>query len=172
MSRLALALVLATPLTSVAADAPRAELFGGYSYLHTSDTSLHGFQTGLDFGLGHSFGLELAVNGHYGSTDDFDVSQSTLLAGPRYAWRGDSITPFLTVLGGIVRRRVSIDVFDATISESETNAAGAAAAGLDVRLASRWALRLEGGVLVSEGPGDGEWDPRATLAVVYRIGSR
>ncbi|HET9314499.1 MAG TPA: outer membrane beta-barrel protein, partial [Vicinamibacteria bacterium] len=143
MSRLALALALATPLTAAAADVPRAELFGGYSYLHSSDTSLHGFQAGVDFGLGHSFGLELAVNGHYGSTDDFDVSRTTLMAGPRYAWRGDSITPFLTLLGGVVRRSASIDVFEATISESETAAAGAAAAGLDVRLASRWALRLE-----------------------------
>jgi hypothetical protein len=172
MSRLALALVLATPLTAAAADAPKAELFGGYSYLHSRDTSLHGFQAGLDYGIGHSFGLELVVNGHYGATSEVDLSRSTLLAGPRYAWRGDSITPYLVLLGGVVRTSASIDVFEATISESETEAAGALAAGLDVKVASRWALRVEGGVLVSEGPGDGEWDPRATLAVVYRIGGR
>jgi hypothetical protein len=172
MSRLVLALALATPLTAAAADVPRAELFGGYSYLHSSDTSLHGFQTGLDYGLGRSFGLELAVNGNYGSTSEFDISRTSLLAGPRYAWRGDSISLFVTLLGGVVRTQESIDVFEATISESRTDGAGALAAGLDVKLASRWAVRVEGGVLVSEGPGDGHWDPRATLAFVYRIGSR
>jgi hypothetical protein len=146
-------------------------------------TSLHGFQAGLDYSLGHSFGLELAVNGHYGSLEGVDLSRGTIFAGPRYAWRGDSITPFVTLLGGVVRTTASIEVFDVSIGESDTDPAGALAAGLDVKLKSRWALRLEGAVLVSEGPKGAEplgdlleeelkWDPRATLAVVYRIGSR
>jgi hypothetical protein len=104
------------------------------------------------------------------------------MAGPRYAWRGGSVTPFVSLLGGIVRTSEGFDVFEASISMSETDAAGALALGVDVKLAARWALRLEGGVLVTEGmkdagPAEGfgeelKWDPRATVAVVYRIGSR
>ena len=64
---------------------------------------------------------------------------------------------FLTLLGGVVHRTASIDVFEATISESETAAAGAAAAGLDVKLASRWALREGSDELMSVGSWAADW---------------
>lgn len=172
MTRFALALALATPLTAAAADAPRAEIFGGYSHARHQSKETDGFLGAVDVSLGQSLGVEVSLSGHYRSEGDEDFSWTTLMAGPRYAWRGERFTPFLVAGAGVVRSSTGIEVFDVSISESQTDFAAAAGAGLDFAFARSWAMRVQVDSVFSW-PEDGtEADPRASIGIVYRAGSR
>lgn len=172
MPRLILTVVLLAPLGAAAADAPQAELFGGYSYAHSGEESLHGWNGAVDVSLGRSFGVEASVSGHYGSELGTDLSQHSLLLGPRFAWRGDRLTPFVHALGGVVRSSAGIEVFDVSISESDTDFGGAFGAGLDLGVGRSWAVRLQGEYLLRMAESETEGDPRASVGIVYRAGRR
>jgi hypothetical protein len=171
MSRLTLLLLLALPLPVLAADAPRAELSGGYAYAHVDRANLHGGYGALDLSLGSSFGLEVSGGLQSGTADGTDVDRTTLLAGPRFVWRRGGPTPFVYALGGIVRDSSGIDVFDVSIRVKETNAAGVLGGGLDLPLGRRWAVRVQADYLLQGGEGDSE-ATRAAVGIVYRAGAR
>jgi len=172
MSRLALVLAVGMPLTAAAADAPRAELSGGYSYARSGDESLNGWNGALDYSLGRSLGLEASVSGHYGSELGTDVNLQSLFLGPRFAWRGDRLTPFVHALGGVVRSSAGIDVFDVSIRETDTDLGGALGAGIDVGVGRRWGIRLQGDYVLRRAASETESDPRASVGLVYRAGQR
>jgi hypothetical protein len=172
MTRLVLALALATPLAAAAADAPRIEIFAGYSHARHESKETDGFLAAVDVGLGRSLGLELAVSGHYRSEGGESFSWTTLLAGPRYAWRGDRLTPFVHAEGGLVRSSAGIEVFDVSIRETATDFAAGVGGGLDIAFARSWAVRVQADYVFSW-PEDGtEADPRASVGLVYRAGRR
>ena len=64
------------------------------------------------------------------------------MAGPRVTFGGGRLRPFVHVIGGVVRSKASISVFDVEISESSTDFGGAAGGGFDLGFGERWALRL------------------------------
>jgi hypothetical protein len=172
MSRLLLAIALCAPLPALAADAPRAELFGGYSYTRNDGASLHGWTGALAYNLGRSFGLEASASGHYGSAGGTDTSQTSLLLGPRLARRGETFTPFLHALGGLVRSSEGIDVFEVSIRQHETDPGGVLGAGLDVAIGRRWAVRLQGDYTFTKAELETRTEPRAAIGIVYRAGAR
>lgn len=171
MSKLVLLVSLALPLPAFAQDAPRAELSGGYAYARIDKLNLHGGYGALDVSLGRSLGLEVQGAFQSGGADGADVDRTTLLAGPRFAWRRGGVTPFLHALGGVVRDSSGIDVFDVSIRVKETNAAGVLGGGVDVPLGARWAVRVQADYLLQGGEGDSE-ATRAAVGLVYRAGSR
>ena len=170
MSKVILLLALALPVPALAQDAPRVEVSAGYAYARASQADLHGGYGALDVSLTRSFGLELSGSFQSGSVDGTDIDRGTLLAGPRFVWRRGGVTPFVHVLGGVVRESSGIDVFDVSIRVKRTDAAGAVGGGVDVPLGRSWALRLQGDYIVRGGE-DSEAS-RASLGVVYRAGSR
>lgn len=170
MSKVILLLALALPLPALAQDVPRVEASAGYAYARASQVDLHGGYGALDVSLGRSFGLELSAAFQTGSVDGTDIDRGTLLAGPRFVWRRGGVTPFLHVLGGVIRESRGVDVFDVSIRVKRTDAAGALGAGVDVPLGRSWALRLQADYIVRGGE-DSEAS-RASLGVVYRSGAR
>lgn len=172
MVRLVLAVALAAPTAAAAAEAPRAEVFGGYSHARHVSQETDGFQAGLDVSLGQSLGLEVSVSGHYKSELGNDLSWTSVFAGPRYAWRGERLTPFLHAQGGVVRSSAGIEVFDVSISEKDTGLGGIFGGGLDFGFARSWALRLQADYVLSHFDDGTEGDPRAALGIVYRAGRR
>ena len=80
------------------------------------------------------------------------------------------LTPFVHALGGVVRESSGVDVFDVSIREKRTDAAGALGAGVDVPLGRSWALRVQGDYIVRGGE-DSEAS-RASAGIVYRAGAR
>ena len=114
------ALVLSVP--AMAQDAPKTEVFGGYSYFHSDGGgSLHGWNGSVNVSLNKWLGVVADVSGHYGSESinvstaiigvpNFSVEASadsnvhTVLVGPQASYRKDKrLTPFGHALFGLAR---------------------------------------------------------------------
>jgi opacity protein-like surface antigen len=146
-----------------AQDAPKAELFGGYSYLRVNPggrvdgLGAHGFTTSLAGNLGRSLGFVAEFSRHSKSrslnfSDLLDepglgafrakVRANTLLFGPRLTLRTGSLEPFTHALLGIADGRA--EASGAGIAQRASGQAFTVAlgGGLDLKVSKRLALRL------------------------------
>ena len=143
------------------------------SMLASDGETMHGWHASLGKGVSGRIGLLLDVSGHQGSdAEGTDVSGLSLMAGPRVTFGGGRLRPFVHVIGGVVRSKASVSVFDVQISESSTNFGGAAGGGFDLGFGHRWAFRLAGDYRVVKGDEETARDPRFSAGVVYRFGPR
>jgi opacity protein-like surface antigen len=170
---IALALVLAAPAVPARA-VSLDEAFAGYSALTGGDSGTrHGWN--VAFGSGRAgLGFVVDLGGHMGSAADTgdDLQTLSLMAGPRLRFGGGRVRPFVHVIGGVVRTRASVHVFDVDISESATDFGGAAGGGLDLGFGPRWALRVAGDYRVVKADEGTVRDPRVSAGIVYRFGAR
>lgn len=173
MKSLGVAVVLLVGSTAaLAQDAAKRDVFGGYSVLATDGETMHGWHAVLGGGLSGRFGLVLDVSGHQGTVEGTDVSALSVMAGPRATFGGGRVRPFVHVIGGIVRSKASVDVFEIQISESATDFGGAAGGGCDIGLGGRWALRLAADYRVVQVDDETASDPRFSAGVAYKFGAR
>lgn len=135
-------------------DAPRAELFGGYSYLRGDGDGAHGFNADFTGYLNEWFGITGAVSGHY-SSEGFsegglnvsaDTSLHTFAAGPRVRFNLEDspITPFAHALFGAARTSFDIDSnigLPIDIGTSDTNFAMIFGGGVDFKLNDTFSVR-------------------------------
>jgi hypothetical protein len=104
-----MALLLALPLIASAQDeAPRVEIFGGYSYLRLDDAisptdrDLNGFNTSFTTNFNRWLGLTAEFSGHFtdlnvGGTQA-DLDTYLFAVGPRVAYRNfERFTPYVHV---------------------------------------------------------------------------
>ena len=120
-------------LPVMAADKPKAEVFGGYQYT----------RLGGDFGGINANGWNAAVNGNvnkwFGVTGDFSgtykdgVHVYTYMFGPTISMRGNRFTPFVHALFG---------GFRATGAGSTNGLAVAVGGGADAKIVPHVAIRL------------------------------
>jgi len=170
---LAAALLAAMGSTGASAQAASNDLFAGYSMLASEGETLHGGHAALGWGLSGRVGLLLDASAHQGSeTGGTDVDVLSLMAGPRLRFGGGRLQPFVHVIGGVVRTRAGVRVFDVDISESATDFGGAAGGGFDYGFGDRWALRLAGDYRVVRVAEETATDPRFSAGVAYRFGVR
>jgi opacity protein-like surface antigen len=94
--------------------APKAELFGGYSYLRFNPgngekgVNLNGWNASIAGNFNDWFGLVGEFSGHYGKPQftgfDVDTNVHSFLFGPRFSYRkNERITPFAHALFGATR---------------------------------------------------------------------
>ena len=141
LSRL-LGLLLLLGISAMAQDeTPTAELFGGYSYMHSSlpgqGLSLNGGSASFAINPERWLGFVADFGGYHGSTAGFGVTNFTYLFGPRFSYRSKSpLTPFAQVLLGGIHQ--SVDGFSA----SQNAFSMAVGGGLDLRADSHWSWRM------------------------------
>jgi hypothetical protein len=180
---LCFALVVAAltgPASAWSSDVSRVELFGGYSYARGGgdepalepSRSLQGFETSVAWNLGKHLGLVADASGHFGDLDGVDLSRWCFLAGPRVSFRRARVALFVHVLAGAVRTRESLTVLDITLAESATDPGAALGGGADVRLGDRWAVRLQGDLVLARMGDETSTSPRAAAGLVFRAGKR
>ncbi len=165
---LAIAFVCALATSSgAAAEAPKGDFFAGYSYWKIAEESRNGWQASLarNFGGSRRLGAVIDLSGHYVSGSD-DLS---FMAGPRYAIHGAKVTPFVQALAGGVRLKEGIKVLNVTISESATNFAWAAGAGVSFRITGHWDVRVQGDYLQVSLDSGSEGNPRLAAGFAYRF---
>ena len=195
------ALLFLLPVRAAAQEAPNAELFGGYSFIHKEDGgNLHGWNFAVNGNLNKWFGLVADFSGHYDSSlsrfrtnmpafPTFPIFSSefkseerihTAMAGPRFSYRErEKITPFVHTLFGVARindERESIinDTDRSFFSDNRTEFAFALGGGLDVKLSNSIALRvIQADYLVSRlNFGSDDNNLRASIGVVFRFGNK
>jgi hypothetical protein len=168
----AVTLALLSPLAAHA-QGDGTQLSAGYSYARLEDSSLHGWTASLAFKARGSLSLVAEASGHYGDLEGADLTRLSLFGGPRLNFGSGSTRPFVHVLAGVVRSSVGISVLGVSISESSTDLGGAAGAGIDFGLGSgRWSLRLQADYVGVRAEGDTQFDPRASVQAVYRLGGK
>jgi opacity protein-like surface antigen len=178
--------------TAAAGEGHGTELFGGYSFADMEDVNRHGANLALGFDLGPLSGF-VDTSIHWGSQEGVSLSDLTLMAGPgmRFGKRGGTVF-FVRALAGFVRDKASIGVLDVDISESSTRFGVLAGGGVDVRVSTSLAVRLQGDYLGSdtgdesivscppvpsgvscEPSSSSSWSSgyRASAGIVYRFGS-
>ncbi len=139
-------LVLALSLSAMAQEFPKAEVFGGYSYIRAnvagSGFNLHGGIGSVSFNPSNWLGIVGEFGGYKitGLPSGVTGNVVTYLFGPKIAARGrhERITPFAQVLFG--GARVSGSAFGSTASENQF--AMSAGGGIDVKAGPRFSLRL------------------------------
>ena len=144
MSFLSGLLIMLVGLSAFAQDnAPTAELFGGYSYLHTSLPGIglnsNGGSASFAINPERWLGFVADFGGYHGSIDPVGVTNFTYLFGPRFSYRSkSSVTPFAQVLLGGVHQSAS--AFGG--SGSQNAFAMTVGGGLDLRADSHWSWRM------------------------------
>ncbi len=164
---LAMAAVLCTALPVWGQEAPRAELFAGYSFVRSDQQNLNGWNASLAVGLAGSLSLVGDASGHYGSAGR---RQLNLMAGPGLAFlRGGPAVVFVHALVGLHRESVTIQVFDLSISEDDNRFGLQFGGGVDIRAGGKWAVRLQGDYQWSRAQGASVKGTRLSAGVVYRL---
>lgn len=137
---------------AVAADAPRAEVFGGFQYFRANsgldvsnvdNFNLNGWNASLSGYFNRFLGVTADFSGAYGSPEfagiPIHTKVHTFMFGPVLRSPNPThITPFVHALGGGIH--TSADSQGA--SAAETDAAWAVGGGLDLDMARIFAIRL------------------------------
>jgi len=160
-------LLLAAPAFAADGAAPKAELFGGYSYTKDGDQSLHGGEASLALRLTRWIAVEADVSAHYGSELGISTSRLFFLGGPRFAYRARSVSVFTHYLAGGARSRAGITILGVDITESRTDFAMAFGGGLDVRMSDRWAIRAQADYVLVRADGATQREPRFSAGAVF-----
>ncbi len=148
-------LVLGLSLSAMAQEFPKAEVFGGYSYIRarvnagtlgTQGFNLHGGIGSVSFNPSRTFGIVGEFGGYKitGLPSGSSASVITYLFGPKVAIRGhhERITPFAQVLFGGARISGTAAFGGTSASGSENKFAMSAGGGIDVKAGSHFSLRL------------------------------
>lgn len=153
-----LLLLASIPMSAAAQDAPRAEIFGGYSFLHAdlgSSEYLNGFHLSGTLNTKKWVGMAADFSSHYGSTtaitplDTFrpNISAQLLTFGPRFSLRNEAVTTFGHVMFGVVRlhQASATGTTNPTMvlqGGTDTSPAVQFGGGVDVKASENLALRI------------------------------
>jgi opacity protein-like surface antigen len=152
---LIVALALALPVIAQAQEAPRVQVFGGYSYMRLEDSGVDGLDRDLNgynvsgafTVLKKSLAIKADVSGHFGNLSNIlptttDLRQDMFLFGPQFTLRkSQRFQPFAHALFGFARQKISNDVISGDITD--TAFAFAIGGGVDIKaLSSKLSLRM------------------------------
>ena len=156
------------PSARAAAPKPAAapDLYGGYSYTHAGEASLHGWDVAGSYPLRGRLRLVVELTGHYGSFATAELSQTALMGGVRGVGSWHRLSPFAEGLVGFARTGVSAS----GLSDSDTDWGLALGGGADYPLSRQWSARGLVQLRFLQGEGTWDTDPRFSLGAVYRFG--
>jgi hypothetical protein len=159
-------------------EAPRAELFAGFAYMHTNlqnydplnTENLTGETLQATVYLRQRIGITADVTRATGSNlsqSGVNATRYLYLFGPTYALQtSSSVTPFAHLLFGEDHERFSVSNLGDTISTSFAEDAGA---GFDVQMTDHWSIRPAQIDFIHTNHSGGESHFRYTAGLVCRF---
>jgi|SRR5690242_2745214 hypothetical protein len=157
-------LLLSIPSFAQEVNYPKAEVFGGFSISSVAVSSTDpvtglsaslresflGWQGSANYNVTHHLGIVGDFGGQYKTVAGIPMNSYQFLFGPRIAFRGPKVTPFVHAMFGGVKEGIgSFSLTDpitgltiSTPSVSSTGLGMAMGGGLDVNLNDRFALRV------------------------------
>ena len=181
-----LCLFLAGAAPLFAADTPKFELFGGYSFMRDTDRAESfpaGWAVSASGNVNSWIGVVTEVGGSHRSCDNcqrgpfaterfrgtnLDVTILTFMGGPRVASHANAlVTPFAQVLFGGSHMKGGIE-WDGALNTGFTYQPGA---GVDVRVARNAAVRLQGDYRIIRTSGRINKESRVAIGIVFARGT-
>jgi len=146
-----LVVVLTLSLGCMAADTPRVEVFGGYSYLRvdsslsmsgTTALNANGWDASVTGNFNRFLGMTAEFNGEYESQNFEGVNTTehfrNMLFGPTVSYRTKKFTPFVHALFGVSHLATST----MGVSTGDNAFATAIGGGVDLKITRMLALRV------------------------------
>ena len=163
---------LVIPHSAKAADGPPVEVSGGYSYLHDLDASSN-FPAGWVGSVAAGVSSRVSVVGELGgsyqtlATPSGNVNNHvySFLGGARYA---APVTGSVSLFGQALVGAARSSVIVANAASSETDLAFQPGGGVDVSLAPRWAVRVQGDFRAVRVSGTTTKQDRVVAGLVFR----
>ena len=166
--------LLLLPLTALAQQAPKVEVFGGYSNL-TANLSGSNFNLqGVNFSVAENvnswFGGALDFSSHFGTENGFKTNTESMTYGPVFSYRKiRHVVPFGHGLLGAVRGGPEY----LNISKPETRFGAYAGGGVDVQVSPSLALRLfQADYLMTRFSKARQDNVRLSAGIVLRLGKK
>jgi Outer membrane protein beta-barrel domain len=163
--------LLLLPLPA-AAQAPRVEVFTGYSHLvgnlDNSSFNLNGVESSVTENLNQWFGGTLDVSGQFGTEGGFKVNSESIAYGPVVSYRRlGGLVPFAHGMLGAVRASPEY----LGVSQSEYRLGVWAGGGVDVRLTDTVSLRvIQADYLMTRFSSTRQDNIRLSAGLVFRFG--
>jgi len=159
-------------------DVPRAEVFGGYSYLNvdtnglSSRQNLNGWEAAVSGNFNKWFAVEGDVAGYYKTIGSVSVRDYSYAVGPRFEYRQ---VPSVTVFGHVLLGGDHLSGSFGGSSASQDSVAAVFGGGVEWKIAPRWAVRGSGDYALTRhnilGPQSFTQNNfRASVGVVYVFG--
>ena len=169
------ALPVVVPSLALGQEAPRFDVFGGYSYLRFDSPSigiadysnLSGWNAGATFNIKRRWGVAVDFSGHYGS----ELHLYNFMIGPQYTWRREKSKFFVHGLIGKAQNRVENVVQPGRIGVESVGRAFAAGGGYDIDVSPRFSIRVfQADYLNTSTFGTTQSDVRVSTGVVVHFG--
>jgi hypothetical protein len=170
--------LLILPVSALAQQTPKVEVFGGYSNLTPNvglsnlngNFNLSGFNLSVTENLNSWFGGVLDFSSHYGTEAAFKTQMQTVMYGPVFAYRKHpSIVPFVHGMLGAVRG--GPEYLD--ISKSELQFGMIGGGGVDLKVSRRVSLRLiQADYLMTRFSSTRQDNIRLSAGIVFRFGKK
>jgi hypothetical protein len=181
-----LCLILAVAGLAMAQDAPKAEVFGGYSFVRadvgvTDSQTMHGWNGSLTGNVNKYFGITADISGAYKSVGitgaSLSVKDHLFMFGPTLSYRTERAKPFAHVLFGLSRASagVNVNALGQLIQQNagDTSYAIAFGGGLDVKATKAIDIRLGQFDFVRTNHfSAGQNNIRFAAGVVFNLGSK
>lgn len=194
------AVFLAFGLSAWSQEAPKAEIFAGYSFVNAGFPAntdpaageFRGFLNGWNFSaaanLNRTLGIVADFGGYYGSPTKGTTfkpancvlctgnatatlhNMHTFTFGPQVSLRSHELTVFAHGLFGGAHVSEDMDFFGPLPKISTTSFAVIAGGGFDLRLSSRWAVRFQPDYLRTKILDRSENNFRVSAGLVLRLG--
>ncbi len=121
---------------AVAQEAPKAEVFGGYSYMRSEGLNINGWNASVTGNLTKNFGITSDFSGHYKNS----ANMYNFLFGPQVSASFKTVKPFAHALFGA--NRLGGSATNLALGGSDTAFAMAFGGGVDVKLNKNFGVRL------------------------------
>ena len=160
------------PHAAMAADGVPVEASGGYSYLHDQGASSN-FPSGWTGSVSVGINSKLSVVGELGGSYQTLTTPSgnvtghiySFLGGARYtAYSAGKVSVFGQALVGAARSSLGVD----TTVSPETDFALQPGGGVDVTLAPKWAVRVQGDFRAIRASGSTTKQERVAAGIVFK----
>ena len=164
-------LVFTLSVLATAQEAPKAEVFGGFSYLHLDtkgaagvEANHYGWNAALSLNANRWFGITADLSGHYKElAPGVSFNSFTAVFGPQLTYRAEKASPFVHALFGVNRA--------STAGLSDSAFAMALGGGLDINITKRLAFRLvQADYLMTKHADDRQNNIRLSTGLVLKLG--
>jgi hypothetical protein len=168
-------LLFVAAIATAAEDAPKVELFAGYSLFHCNPgidatCNLNGWDASATFKVNNTLGIVADFGGTYGTVKFQDTMFHTFAFGPKISYRTAKVTPFAQALFGLSQAKMTPQGANGSNYAASDNFEMAIGGGLDVN-AGKMAIRVAQAEFITTPAGGAAYNHfKYSAGFVFKLG--